>query len=219
MKVRIVYKNVKDRLNKGSTDYNQNISERQFVFAFNKMQMYWLNRKIKVDEANQDIQESIQEFIEEIEFTPTNKSEYSTIDLPDDYFRYKRVKGIKCGDCDTVVYAYPREEKNVNRLLSDSTQNPSLEWEETFFTLGNNKIKFYTDSKFSCSKLLLVYYRCPTPIDMKEIKYEDRQGTDIDPEMDKIELEEIIDLTVQLLSGDISDQNTYGITSNRINNG
>lgn len=220
MNINTVYQIVKDRLNKGSTNFNQNVFERQFVFAFNKMQLHWLNTRIKLDEANQSIQESLQPFIEESKTTPSSvHSEYISIPLPDNYFRYKRVKGLICGECNISVYAYPREETNAGRLLSDSTQNPSLEWEETFFTLGKNKLKFYTDGKFKCKELYLVYYRCPVSVDMAAIKYTDNQGTDIDPEFNKIELEEVIDLTVRLLAGDINDQSTYGITSNRITNG
>lgn len=220
MNVNTVYQIVKDRLNKGSTSFNQNISERQFVFAFNKMQLHWMNTRIKLDEADQNIQESLQQFIIEKESTPsTILKEYISIKLPENYFRYKRVKGIVCGKCGINVYAYPREESNANRLLSDSNQMPSLEWEETFFTLGNDLVKFYTDNKFKCEKILLVYYRTPLSIDMKEIIDSQTTHSDIDPEIDKIELEEVIDLTVRLLSGDIKDQFTNQITSNRINNG
>lgn len=221
MHIEDIYQIVSDRLNKGSSGHNQKISKRLFVMTFNKAQLHWMEERMKVDEINQVRQTELQQFITETCLVPSKgkNKEYLFIDTPDDFFHYKRVEGLICGECEHTVYAYPREEGNVNRLLQDRFSNPNLYWQETFFTIGDNKIKFYTDNKFNCKQLLLIYYRCPREVDCEGIQYADRVGVNVNSELDKINLQEVIDITVQILSGDIGDQFRYGITSNRISNG
>lgn len=219
MNIETIYLKVQDRLNSLSTGEEQKISKRQFVYAFNKMQLHWLEDQIRFESIDKINQDRIQPFLKEYSSIPvTTGKKYITINLPEDYFHYSRVEGTNCGSCNTCVHAYPRNESSAGRLLQDSFQSPSLEWEETFFTLGDNKVRFYTDKKFNCDKITLYYYRCLKEVDMEGIIHTDgRKGTNINSELTKTSLEQVITYVVELLSGDIMDQGRYQITNNRIN--
>ena len=201
-----IYTRVKDKLNKWSSNSGQNVPERVFIDTFNEAYLHWYNRLIKIKDKNQDIQESLQTFLREECIKPKKGKLSLLIDLPEDYFYYSRVYG-NCtnGECEHEVYANPREESNVNRLLKDGFHKPSFVWQDTFFTLGKDQIRFYTDN-FNCDDIVLVYYKCPTLL-IKDGKIE----------IDKVDLEEVIDLTVQILSGDIQDPR-YTTITNHIRN-
>ena len=211
------YEKVKDRLNQLSTNQGQTISKYSFICAFNKAQYRWFERKIQYKERDQSTQEDLQKFLKEVCLAPTkNKLGHLDINLPEDYYFYQRVYGKCKKGCEQEVYAYPREEANVNRLLNDSFHKPSFGWQETFFTLGNNKLRFYIDD-FDCKEIVLVYYRCPKEIDMEGVCYPDGKiGTDCNTEFDKGQLEELLDLTVQIMAADINHPR-YNTITNDIN--
>jgi hypothetical protein len=219
MSVGTIYAKVKDRLNKGSSSHNQNITERQFVYAFNKMQLHWFDQRIKAEEADKVRQNELQQFIVDFCKTPTNNQKgFYNIDLPEDFFYYKRVTATaKKGNCEGIIYAYPIEESLVNRYLQDEFNTPSFLWQETFFTIGADKLRVYHNNDFSVSEIYLVYYRCPKDIDMKGVTHIDGDGVDVDSELTKTNLEEVIDLTVRLLSGDIMDSGRFQVTTQHIN--
>jgi hypothetical protein len=198
MTIKETYQTVLDRVNELNTNVNQHVSERAFINAFNKVQLHWLEERIKVAEANQVRQEEIQPFIETFSNGAQKVGDSLVLNLPTDYFRYSRVYGECSKDCEQVVHAYPREEGNAGRLLQDDLQRPSFEWAETFFTLKGNTLHFYAD--FDCSTITLIYYRCPVVVDMEDVG-----GSNIDPELTKTNLEEVIDLTALLVSGDTSN--------------
>jgi len=62
----------------------------------------------------------------------------------------------------------------------------------------------------------LVYYRCPREIDMLGIISDCKGKADIDPELDKASLQEVLDLTTLLLAEDIMDQARYSTIAARI---
>lgn len=198
MTIQQTYQSVKDRVNDLNTNINQDISERAFVRAFNKMQLHWLEERIKVAEANQTRQEEVQDFIKTFSNAPLVETHSLSIHLPADYFRYSRVYGSCSKYCVQEVHAYPREEGNAGRLLQDEFQKPSFEWGETFFTLKGNKLHFYAD--FNCETITLIYYKLPLEVDMVEVG-----GQNIDPELKNTNLEEVIDLTALLVSGDTNN--------------
>lgn len=201
-----IYTRVKDKLQKWSSNAGQNITERVFIDTFNEALLHWFNRRIKNKEVNQDNQESLQRYLKEVCLKPKKGKNSYLIDFPEDYFYYSRIYG-NCtnGDCEHEVYANPREEGNVNSLLKDSFHKPSFSWQDTFFTLGNNKIRFYIDG-FTCSDIVVVYYKCPILLTQ-----------DGDTDLVKHDLEEVIDLTVQILAGDIQDPR-YNTITNHIRN-
>lgn len=214
------YEKVKQRLNQLSSNAGQKVTEFQFVCAFNKAQYRWFEQRIKVKERDQSIQEDLQIFQKTECLKPTTtKTGHLQINLPEDYYYYQRVYGKCEKGCEQEIYAYPREEGNVNRLLNDECTKPSFGWQETFFTIGDCKLIFYIDN-FTCSEIVLVYYKCPQEVDMSGIEYPDgKKGINVNSELTKGQLEEVLDLTVQILSADTNNPRYTTITNDIVQHG
>lgn len=204
------YQVVLDLVNKNSSGGGQTISKRNFVFMFNKAQYFWFDQRVKAEEVDKIRQNELQQFVVDICKAPRkSKGDYYTIDLPKDYFYYKRVtaKATK-KTCELTIYGKAVEESSVNSLFNDCFNEPSFEWQDSFYTVGDNKLKFYVKD-FKIKEVNLVYYRCPKEIDMSDIKEEDVIHTDQECELSKSNLYEVLDITALLLAGNIGDQGSF----------
>lgn len=215
MTVQQAYLYVSDRLNNLSTNANQKITPRQFVFSYNKVQEHWYDERLRVLESDLTRTEELQKYLDTYK-APLNvinegkSSQALEFSLPENYKHFSRIYGI-CGDCGLEVQGFIKEVGRVGRLLMDDFWKPCLEWEETIATLQNDKIQFYTGD-FSCSELFLVYYRQLNPIDMEGIDFEG-YGTNVDPELDGSDLYEVLDLTALLISGDTQNPAYQALTN------
>jgi hypothetical protein len=210
MTVNTAYQFIKDRLNKNNSGENQGISKRQFVWAFNMAQLFWFDQRLKADSVDKIRQQELQQFVEQVCLVPSESKtrNFVTIQLPSDYYYYIRSYG-EAKDCDNVnIYASLVEEGNVSALLSDEFSRPSLEWEETFSTVASDKLRFYTGGEFNVSQVVLDYYRCPKEIDMEDI-VDVVVHSNVDPEISKSSIYEVLNLTALILSGDIGDANSF----------
>ena len=181
-------------MNKWSSNDGQRVPERIFIDSFNEAQFRWLDSKIKIKEVNKEVQDDLQQFLITKTLIPHRDTISYKIHLPEDYYQVSRViADAKKASCNHDVYGYPREESNMNRLLQDDFHKPSFEWQESPITITDNRIRFYTND-FEINDITLVYYRCPKLI-----------AEDIDPELDKGDLDDVINITVRLLASDIQD--------------
>lgn len=83
---------------------------------------------------------------------------------------------------------------------------------ETLLTIVGNKIKIY--SNFDLIDTKLIYHRLPKLMDIEGYTSLDGPSTNIDPEWNGSNLEEIIDLAVRIASGDIGDQLRFQMSAN-----
>lgn len=218
MTVNNAYQFIKDRLNKNNSGQRQGISQRQFVWAFNMAQYFWFDQRIKTDNVDKLRQNELQQFIKEvcIKSSSDKKGMFSYIKLPEDYYYYeKSYANATKGSCTHIIYGDPVEEGNVTKLLEDCFQEPSFIWQESFFTVANNKLRFYTKGDFKVNDIILTYYRCPREIDMSEI-IDEITHTDINPELTKSSLYEVLNITALILAGDINDSASFQAISNYI---
>lgn len=214
MTIKECYLYVQQRLNKVSSNANNNIPKWAFVNAFNAQQLMWAEDRIKLDETNSLRSDEINQLLKTTSVLNVNKSgsNYYEVDLPEDYFHYKRsVSLVPCEIKNTLV-----KEGNVNTLLLDENWKPSLEWGETICTLVEKRLRVYVDN-FTISGIYLVYYRFPQNINMDD-NYTDVNGvttTDIDPEFTGSSLVEILNMTCELLASDNNDQWNFQTSSQR----
>lgn len=188
------YRRVLDKLNKWSSNDGQRVPERVFIDSFNEAQYRWIDSKIKIKEINKEVQDDLQQFLLTTDLIPHKDQISYKIHLPEDYYQTSRVIAYaKKGSCSHNVYGYPREESNMNRLLQDDFHKPSFEWQESPVTITDNRLRFYTND-FDIQKITLVYYRCPRAL---------QEG--VDPELEKGDLDDVINITVRLLASDIQD--------------
>lgn len=200
------YEYMQERLNRLSTNSGDNIAKHSFVKAFNTMQLFWAEDRIKLNETNIIRTDETQQLLESVLLTPSGESNYYEVYLPDNYFHYKRsVSLIPCEMRNRFV-----KEGNINALLRNENWKPSVEWGETLCTLIGKKLRVYVDN-FTISQINLVYYRLPKKINMSD-GFSDVNGitnTNIDPEFTGVNLLEILNATCALLSADTSDQWNY----------
>lgn len=203
------------RLNKLGTNANQNIEYPQFVNLINKAQLHWVESRMKGFELNVTRVDELQQLLKDYESTGSKKENYYDFKIPSDYFHYVRAY-TNAKDCNSKIYIRLVEEGNVNALLQDAFTRPSSAWEETFCTVFKNNVRVYIDN-FSIDKLYFKYIRKPIVFDIEGYTRLDGSASyNIDLEFDGVNAEEIIDLAVQIASGDIADDTRYQITSQRV---
>lgn len=196
------YQYVQDRLNSLSTNAGDNIPKHIFVRTFNTQQDIWVEDRFKLAETNDIRSDEIQHLLLSISTPLLKKEGYWEVALPVDYYHSKRAMALT--PCE--VFLYRKQESNINRLLSDENWTPSLEWQESFYTIVGGKVRIYGD--FNINSLEFLYYRKPAKINMND-GYTDNLGVlniDIDPELDNSSLIEILNQTILLLASDSADQ-------------
>lgn len=213
---------IKLRLNKlASNDYD-NIECWQIVEAFNKAQLEWVRRQLhgnnlfkEGDEGSKRRVDDLQILLTQKQLQGNNKKKYfESAVLPADYLQYKRVDAYAKSECcpERGITVYLAEEANADQLLRDIYRQPSFEWAETFCTMMSNKIRVYTDSKFSLSDCSLTYYRQPVRIQILGCvdPYTQQVTTvDVPCEFKDDIIEVLIDETVSIIAGDIESLNQF----------
>ena len=213
---------IKQRLNKlASNDYD-NIECWQIVEAFNKAQVEWVRRQLhgnnlfkEGDEGSKRRVDDLQLLLLEIKLLGNNRKKFfESRTLPSNYLQYKRVNAYAKSECcpERGITVYLAEEANAELLLRDMYRQPSFEWGETFCTLIGDKIRIYTDGKFTLSDASFTYYRQPQRIEILNC---------VDPYTGVLSLQEIIcefkddivelliDEAASILAGDIESQNQF----------
>ena len=216
---------MKQRLNKlDSQDYD-NILCWQVVESFNKAQVEWSRRQLhginvvkEGDEQSTRRKDDLQVLLDKTTITNlTDKGDYSFLNLPGDYFQWKRIDVFAQKDCcdKRRMVIYLAEEGNVSLLLRDKLKQPSFEWGETFATLINNDINIYTNGEFNIPEAELTYYRQPRKIQIQDCvdPYTGIISTlNIECEFKDDIIELIIDEAVSILAGDIESGNQFSRT-------
>lgn len=170
------------------------------------MQYQWVEDRFKLNDTNTTRIDEIQQLLVPIDQVPKKELGYYTIDLPLNYYHYKRSYTI-LGECSIMHYHV--KESDVNVLLSDEFWKPSEEWGETIATIVGGKLRVYGD--FGMDKIHLLYYRFPVEINMSD-GFPDINGNatlDIGPEFTGSSLEEILTMTANYLAGITNDQFRY----------
>ena len=198
------YKYVQERLNRLSSNKGNNIPKHSFVSAFNSVQLAWVEDRAKLAERNIVRTDEIQQLLKETSFnSPVLKTNWYEVDLPADYFHYKRSTSIAECELRNILV----KEGDINSLLRNDNWKPSVEWGETLCTLVGNKLRVYIDN-FTINSVYLLYYRLPLNINMDDGN-NDVNGiptTDVDPEFNGSSLIEILNMTSELLAADNADQ-------------
>lgn len=209
-----IYFTVLDRINKHNTASNQNLSERQFVNAFNMALYFWFDQRVKVEEANKVIATELQSFVTTISKVPSYTDKYYFIDLPEDYYYCKRVsvfasKGT-CNSHDLTVRIV--EESNINTYLRSDLDKPSFKWQDTVGSVASNKVNIYHGNDFKVETIDFIYYKKPLEVDMVAVG-----GQDITTSLTGSSLYEVINFTALILASDIKDGATIQTLRNFLN--
>lgn len=221
---------IQQRLNKiASNDYD-NIECWQIVEAFNKGQVAWCRRNLHGLNVKQTGDEQSKRRIDDLQILLTEEPiglqkkdlYFESVDLPENYFEWKRISakgGTDCCDDPKRLMIYLDAEANVDELLRDDIRKPSLPWGETFCTLKGNKIRIYTNNEFDVSSARLSYYRQPLRIEIAGCvdPYTQIQSlVDVECEFKDDIIELFIDEAAKILAGDIESINQQQVASQQV---
>lgn len=214
MVINDIYFQVLDRINKHNTASNQNLSERQFVNAFNMAQYFWFDQRVKNEEGNKILATELQSFVTTLSTVPSFTDTYYYIDLPKDYYYYKRVDADAtkhdCGSQNLTVRIV--EESNISTYLLSDLDKPSFKWQDTVGSIASNRVNVYHGNDFKVDKINLVYYKKPTEVNMIAVG-----GQDITTTLEGSSLYEVINFTALILASDIKDGATIQTLRNFLN--
>lgn len=227
MDVRLVYIEIKDRLNKlDSGDYD-NIQCYQVVQAFNKAQLNWCRRQLRginqTRESAEQTKQSVHDLQRLLTSEPISGTDYfkyfETTSLPKNMLRFEKIKAVaETKECSQgkILNLFFVEEANADSLLIDVASQPSFEWGESFYTVLSNKVRIYHNKQFTIKDSTITYYRNPREISLENCENIDGvQLGNIDPEFNDDIVQVLIDETVNILAGDMEHMNAFNISKER----
>lgn len=206
--------------NKLASNGNVNIDIGRFVLLYNKNAKVWLDNKVrhsrssqKIDEIQQLVKKKVKLQIKSIE------TDYVNFQLPKDWYEHIGGYALCSKDsCEGVVINANQVKNEEERLiLFDENWRPDFDFEWLPVTIGEDSIQVYFRD-FTVDTFYVDYYRYPTDIDIAGyIKPDENPSTDINPDIDDIYVNEIIDLTVADVSRIYQNNEKVQLDLNRIN--
>lgn len=189
--------------NKLNSNDDVNIDTARFVLLYNKNAKLWLEEKVRKDKSNLRIDEIQQMVRENVSLVQVGASiDHLDFKLPDDWFdnigAYALCSRESCTDRLINGDQVKNEEKRF--ILFDENWRPDFDFEWLPFTVGEDKIQVYFKD-FTVNSFVIDYYRYPSPIDIAGyLKVDGTLSTNIDPDIDDIYVNQIIDLVVRDVS-------------------
>lgn len=229
MNSRIASERIDTGLNKLDSRTHSWINNWHKETALNKAQNDWFRRQmhgmnvlLEGDEESRQRVDDLQHLLKskELTFTKVGKH-YATEKLPDDYRYFKRVTPtVGSGNCALCLKSTLVEEANVDEYLTDFMFQPSLDFEETFHTICDNKIHLYHNGDFEADKIDLKYYRNPKMIRVPEPEEEPNIDAILEEEWEWKDdtAEVIIDEAISILAGNVEDTFHQQLSTQRVQN-
>lgn len=205
------------KVNKIASQFNVGIDEQAFCSLYNENQRKWLNKN--TPEANSDQVNNVQSIIKTVDLIPVGvKDEYYLFDLPKDWFAStdSYIAATK-GECkNQKINARQIKSANTRTNLFYEDNKPSFEFEWTFFTIEDDKIKVFKDD-FIINWLYFTYYREPKEISIAGgVDINNNPTIDIDPELGDLFVEQIINETALDFERNIQNQLGFQLNKERI---
>lgn len=174
---------VRQRLNKLSSNDFDNIESWMILGAFNRSQALWSRRNLHGENQKQEGDEQSTSRIDDMQVLITSTSKllmndrqtfYETATkIPDNYLRFKRISCNATSSCckdPRPMVVYLGDNSNVDITLRDKNKKPSFDYAETFATFSGGNFKIYTNGEFVVQDVVLTYYRQPTRIQITGVK-------------------------------------------------
>lgn len=214
----ITFLNLANKLN---SDDSINIDIGRFILLYNKNAKVWLSQKIKTDKSSDDI-DNLQNLLEKNVEVPISSTSdyYKSFKLPDNW--YQHVSAYALCDRDScknrVVNTNQVKNEEERLILFDENWRPDFDFEWLPITFGSGTIlAYYRD--FTINRLYIDYYRYPVDIDIAGYIKPDNvtPSTNINPDLDDIYVNQIIDLVVADVSRIYQNNEKVQLDINRIN--
>ena len=211
-----VYDYFRLQFNKLDTNYSQELSSAYVCALFNKAQYKFIDANTDKEEATKMIQSDLQSLLAVSILTGVHIRNVCEVVLPDDWYYIKRVSAIDA-QCGNTLSCLLVQEGNIGRLLQNSNKSPSVEWEETIYTLGADNLRIYVDN-FSIKEVECIYYKDPVHIDIQNninggLNFYGLPSANVDPLWIDAIVHKIIDIAVLLAATDEGDVQLFQIKS------
>lgn len=184
--------------NKLNSDDNVNIDIGRFVLLYNKHALVWLAQSVRKTKYTQEIDEIQRLVVKDVPLPQVGAtSESVKFNFPADCFDFIAGYAQATRDnCKRVINASQVKNENERLILFDSNWRPDFDFEWLPVTIGGNSIQvFFKD--FQIEGFIATYYRFPTAIDIAGYTKPDGvPSITVDPDIDDIYVNEIIDLVV-----------------------
>lgn len=206
--------------NKLASNEAINIGKGQFVLLYNKHSRVWLEQRVRKTKATQKIDEIQQLVKKSVPLSISNTtSTYVEFSLPTDWF--DNISGYAVcsrGSCkNRIINSYQIKNDNKQLVQFDENWRADFDFEWLPITIGQDLVQVYfTD--FNIDGFYMDYFKYPADIQM--IGYIDPNGklstTNIDPELDDIYVNEILDLVVADVSRIYQNTEKFPLDADRI---
>ena len=194
MQIELAYLNFLDLVNQNNTNNNVSVDKERFVLLFN----FISNRYVAwiLDKRNEDQIRYVQKLL--VKRKPLQSGNFDSqtneFKLPEDFFDHSNVyataQNEKCASMKLNLFEVKSED--LEELLADDYNKPSLEWSETFYHFSSDNLVFYVDN-FKIKECQLTYYRYPKKVDIAGYYDEfGNQSSNIDPELDDKAVNQIL---------------------------
>lgn len=213
---------IDQRLNKLSSNEHQEIQLENKILALNEAQLKLIKQKFDGSisagglglDSFRKRYEDLEILVENYDKSPLELTEKdrnlnqwssSLSGLPSKYMFYidSYLLADK-GECKNRIIKINNDlakHADVTVLLSNEHYKPSFEYQETFNTISSNEISVYTDGTFTPKKIYVSYIRYPKYIDKEGyIKFDGKESSNQDCELEDYLEDELLDLTVQNLA-------------------
>ncbi len=119
------------KLNRLTSNEQQDLSKEKWTIAFNEAQYHWIENNYKLDEKNKSQVHKIQKLLVSNKKLIPSSSEnlFDNYLFPDNYLRYSS-SYTEINECPYILENHLVEEHNIFTLLKDDMMNPSLKFEE-----------------------------------------------------------------------------------------
>lgn len=207
------------KINKGASQFNTTCDRDTFCTLYNEAQRTWLNKN--VPENTSDEVANVQSIIASKQLNVIGGSDnFNLFDLPKDWFANSDsyILADK-GECKKqVINLRQIKSSNKRTYLFDENNKPSFEFEWSFFTIEDGKIKVFKDN-FLIKTLFFTYYREPKDISIQGgIDFEGNPTITQDPELGDVFVEQIINEAAAEFMRNYQNPNGLQIAKERITN-
>ena len=214
------YINFLNLANKLNSNDDVNIDIGRFVLLYNKNAKIWLDKKIRKGKSTQAIDEVQQLVKENIPLTISSvESEYVNFNLPADWFEHIGGYALCTQNaCEgRVINANQVKNDNKRLILFDENWRPDFDFEWLPITIAGDKLQVYYRD-FTVQSFNLDYFRYPKDIDIEGYIKADNvtPSLTVNPELDDIYVNEIIDLVVADVSRIYQNVEKMQLDLNRI---
>lgn len=218
MRIEDCYLQALQRVEKNATNGGIALDRGRFVNLFNDCQVrlvsYYLGRKN--DESIRAIQRLV--VFSKILNRKDTKSDRVLFSLPDDYFAFSNINGkFSKGDCNASDFQlWEVKNENVEELYNDMANEPSFDYRETFYTIGEDSVSVFTKG-FVVDDVFLTYYRYPVYVDIEGyIRSDGSPSSSIDPEMDDKFVYRVLDMLANRYALNEDDAQNYQLTKDSV---